>query len=79
MYAMATENQGSNSAVPTSSDAIFFLGALFGTCDYVLVRPVEAWIEGSRRLSRVVYQAQCWPQAAMLAIEVSWDTLMAIS
>jgi hypothetical protein len=43
-----------------------FLAALFESDDVVLVRPVEGWVEGGRKRSRVVYRAVRYPTAKEL-------------
>lgn len=79
MAADAPQNKPSSFDRSAPEDAVRFLDALFNAQDYILIRPVEAWIEGSRKKSRVIYEYQRWQRASMLAKEGPWQSLLNIS
>jgi hypothetical protein len=61
---------------PAPDDVVRFLAAIFDKHDYVLVRPVETWIEGSRKKSQPIFRRQRWQRASFLSTEGPWQSLL---
>lgn len=60
--------------VDTGTDvdaAAQLLGALFDQSDLILFRPIETWVEGRRKQSRVDYRKTCYQRATPRLIEAT--------
>jgi len=77
---METEDQAPSpepgKANPAIETGLAFLRVLFDEADTVLFRPIETWIEGDRKRSRVDYRRTVHRRAVELLLHVTLDQLL---
>jgi hypothetical protein len=66
-----TEARRAETLDPAIEVGTTFLRALFAESDTILFRPIETWIEGGKKRSRVDYKNTCYRKAAPALLEIT--------